>query len=309
MIYQYRFSIPTISSRRKKAASIASKMQIRVDFERPIVKATITSAFDTNLPSRGGLACKQTHWKKSNFATTSSQEDNKIRTLSDGKAHRERYAIAYCAGFSAKSELQPARKARHLRQFRISGEEATRVGWSGSGVEGRWAEGAKGSQGFQKLETTLEYPPLQIIHSLLTSRSAGYSFINHVGTQRPVYALLQEMEVHESPLATPLPIHPADEHNILEDEDGRREAQELRPMTSDDNTRAVSERVVARNYAESTARQSSRSSQPPRFYDGVKRWWRRHVVGTVPHVACRDHLGTSWLKTTASKELTKMFSK
>ncbi|KAI9687048.1 MAG: hypothetical protein M1822_002458 [Bathelium mastoideum] len=100
------------------------------------------------------------------------------------------------------------------------------------------------------------------------------------------------MEEHERPITLPPPVLRA-EANPSTAEDQRndeREAQELQPVNISEASTNISQNQTARNYRASTARQSSRSSRPPGFYDGIQRWWRGHVAAMVPHDACRDHL-------------------
>ena len=112
---------------------------------------------------------------------------------------------------------------------------------------------------------------------------------DHAGKQCTTALALQEMEEHESPIATPPPTHYRDTRPAIvnedDDNDDEREAQELQEVN-------VNERAsTTENHAATTARQSARIQRPPRCCDGIRRWWAGHIAATVPHDACRDHLG------------------
>lgn len=109
------------------------------------------------------------------------------------------------------------------------------------------------------------------------------------------------MEGHESPIATPSPTHSRDTRRMIEDDsdDDEREAQELSPISLQAGQENSAEGSAAENCTANTTRQASQNKRRAPLGDGIRRWWAGHISATVPHDACRDHLGTvqsiSWM--------------
>ncbi len=79
-----------------------------------------------------------------------------------------------------------------------------------------------------------------------------------------------------------------------EDDSGKREATELRsysqPTTADSLQRQSHAPVPDQN-RDFARPPSSTQTRRNGYSSGLKRFWNRQIAMTVPHIACRDHLG------------------
>lgn len=102
-----------------------------------------------------------------------------------------------------------------------------------------------------------------------------------------------DLVAHRSKPTCPKPPN-SDPEALEEDASGEREATELRSYwrsPTEDALQRQSHVTVPSLNGDLTRRPHATQTQGSSYGTGLKKFWNRQIAMTVPHIACRDHLG------------------